>query len=281
MDTGPRCRGTHGRGISREAGLQEVIPFLSSFDCATIDTNSTPTRSETVMPSTGNAFGIIVTVAVSTAAGSYLLYQSAPSMAEGTWNKRKERTLERAREYATTLHVADESRKAAERLLDAIENALSLAIFESIGVASRPNKAIFEAWIANFQPNNLETSLKQLDTALDKLAVKVDGVLILATMEDGSGNVQICQKLKQRKSLLSQQLVLTMERTDALWVSYYRFFRILKAEETRLAHEAQLYKEILDGADESRKSQEGLLDEIEGALMRARFDSDYEAKTAK
>ena len=123
------------------------------------------------MSSTGNAFGIVATVAVTiTAVGSYLLYQSVPSMTEGTWNHREERTLQMAREYTTTLQSTDESRKAQERLLDAIENAFRLVDFECIDVA-RPNKVIFEAWIANFQPNDLETTLKQLDIALDKLAV--------------------------------------------------------------------------------------------------------------
>lgn len=92
--------------------------------------------------------------------------------------------------------------------------------------------------------------MKQLDIALDKLAVKVDEVMIVATMEDGADYVQMFQELKQRKSLLSQQLVLTMEGTITLWLTYYRIWRILKAEEIRLAHKAQVYKEILDEADE-------------------------------
>jgi hypothetical protein len=236
------------------------------------------------MSSTGNALGMVATVAVITTTavvvGSYF---------EGTWwnNNKEKTTLQMAREYTTTLHAADESRKAQERLLDAIENALRLANnkkFESINVLARPNKAIFEAWIANFRPNNLKMSLKQLDTALENLTVKVDGVLIVATtMEaDGADNVQqMLQELKQRKSLLSQQLVLTMERSDTLWLSYYRFMRDHKTEETRLAHKAQVCKKVLDEADKSRKSQERLLANIEGTLMRARYDSDYGTKTTK
>jgi hypothetical protein len=233
---------------------------------------------------------MVATVTVITAVGAYLLYQSVPDMTAGTtagtWKNRGERTLQMARECTTTLDAADESRNAQERLLDAIENALRLAKFERINVA-RPDKqaTICEAWIDNFQPNNLETSLKQLDAVLNKLAAKVDGVLILLAkrMEDGASykNCQMFQELKQRKSLLSQQLVLIMERTDTMRLSYYRFLRYHETEETRLMHKAKVYKEILDVADESRKSQERLLADIEEALMRAPFDNYYQTKITK
>jgi hypothetical protein len=113
-----------------------------------------------------------------------------------------------------TLDEADQSRKSQERLIAAIEEALERARLDSID-DTKTTREIVKAWITIFRPKNLEKSLSQLDTVLDKLAAKVDGILISA-----ADNSRVFQELKRRKKLLSKQLVLAMERTDALLASY-------------------------------------------------------------
>jgi hypothetical protein len=120
----------------------------------------------------------------------------------------------KVRHYMETLDDADQSRKSQERLIAAIEEALERARLDSID-DTKTTREIVKAWITIFRPKNLEKSLSQLDTVLDKLAAKVDGILISA-----ADNSRVFQELKRRKKLLSKQLVLAMERTDALLASY-------------------------------------------------------------
>jgi hypothetical protein len=169
------------------------------------------------MSSTRNAIAVTATASI-TAAVSYWIYQSASQYGwEGTlryiWEG--DPYSPKVRHCMETLDEADKSRKSQERLIAAIEEALERARLDSID-DTKITKEIVGAWLANFRPKNLEKSLSQLDSALDKLAAKVDGILISAQ----DGNSRVFQELKRRKKLLSKQLVLAMERTDALLASY-------------------------------------------------------------
>jgi hypothetical protein len=166
------------------------------------------------MSSTRNAIAVTATAAI-TAVTSYWLYQSASQYGwDGTlryiWEG--DPYSPKVRHYMETLDKADESIKSQERLIAAIEEALERARLDSID-DTKTTKEIVKAWVANFRPKNLEKSLSQLDTELDKMAAKVDGILI-------ADNSRVFQELKRRKKLISKQLVLAMERTDALLASY-------------------------------------------------------------
>jgi hypothetical protein len=171
------------------------------------------------MSSTRNTIAVTATAAI-TAAASYWLYQSASQYGwDGTlryiWEG--DPYSPKVRHCMETLDEADESRKTQERLIAAVEEALERARLDSID-DTKTTQEIVKAWVANFRPKNLEKSLSQLDTALDKLAAAVDGILISAA--DGADNSSVFQELRRRKKLLSKQLVLAMERTDALLASY-------------------------------------------------------------
>jgi hypothetical protein len=171
------------------------------------------------MSSTRNAIAVTATAAI-TAATSYWLYQS---VCQYGWDGTLRSIWEgdpyspKVRQFMKTLDESDESRKTQERLIAEIEEALERARLDSID-DTKTTKEIVKTWLANFRPKNLEKSLSQLDTVLDKLAAKVDGISISAS--DGADTSSVFQELKRRKKLLSKQLVLAMERTDALLASY-------------------------------------------------------------
>jgi hypothetical protein len=168
------------------------------------------------MSSTRNVIAVTATATI-TAAASYWLHHSVSQYGwDGTlryiWEG--DPYSPKVRHYMETLDDADQSRKSQERLIAAIEEALERARLDSID-DTKTTREIVKAWITIFRPKNLEKSLSQLDTVLDKLAAKVDGILISA-----ADNSRVFQELKRRKKLLSKQLVLAMERTDALLASY-------------------------------------------------------------
>jgi hypothetical protein len=62
----------------------------------------------------------------------------------------------------------------------------------------------------------LEKALAGLDSKLDKVAAKIDGVLLSKT----NSSSHKVEELKKKKKLLSKKLVVDMERCDALMASY-------------------------------------------------------------
>ena len=126
------------------------------------------------------------------------------------------------RGYVETLDQVEETRKSQERLIGIIEEALERARLDSVdddSYKTKTTKEMVKLWMANLVPRNLEQSLAQLDTTLDRLAAQVDRIVISAE-EEASTNSRVMQDIKSRKRLLSKQLVLAMERTDALLASY-------------------------------------------------------------
>jgi hypothetical protein len=86
------------------------------------------------------------------------------------------------------------------------------------GSNSSPSSAMAVIVVTTFRADGLRRSVPR--AYVSKLG---DGVL-LSTTEDGSASSHILTELKRRKKLLSKQLVLDMERCDAL----ITFFQLLQ-----------------------------------------------------
>jgi hypothetical protein len=160
--------------------------------------------------------GAVATAA--TAAASYWIYQS---VSQYGWDGTLRYVWEgdpyspHVRASMETMEQAEQARHVLETLISTIEEALERARLDSIDDAAS-TKEIGKLWMANFAPSNLETSLTKLSYTLDKLAAKVDGVLVAG----GDQHSSVQQDLKRRKKLLSKQIVLAMERADALLAAY-------------------------------------------------------------
>lgn len=162
-----------------------------------------------------------VASATVTAAVSYMLYQSISQYGvEGTiryiWVGDPYHALQR--QYLTILKKGAQARIKEEKRLNEIEEALDRARLDSIDDHTRKEttttREIVKAWIENYP--SLEKSLAQTSQTLDRLAAQVDGVLLSKT----DPNSKISQEIKREKKLLSKQLVLDMERCDALICSF-------------------------------------------------------------
>ena len=183
---------------------------------------------------------ILAAATSAAAAASYWMYQTVSSYGwEGTlryiWEG--DPYSPRVREFMDILDDCENSKQQQEEVIWNIEEALERARLDSIDddlpvVATRTaadssssssattNKEVVRLWIRNFAPigGDLERSLAQLSHVLDELAAQVDSILV--SMEVGADNSQTWNEIKKRKKLLSKQLVLDMERTDALMASY-------------------------------------------------------------
>ena len=121
------------------------------------------------------------------------------------------------REYLNILELAEKSRATQCSRMNAIEEALERARLDSVDDA-RMSKDIIVLWTAYYLPQNLEKSLAELSHVLDRLAAEVDGILL--SSRDVVASSHVLQTLRKKKKLLSKQLVLDMERCDALMASY-------------------------------------------------------------
>lgn len=119
------------------------------------------------------------------------------------------------RNYIDSLEQAEKSRVTYGIRINAIEEALERARLDSVDDA-KTSKEIVRLWVAYYAPQNLEKSLADLSHRLDRLAAQVDGI----TLGHFHSDSHTVKDLKRRKKLLSKQLVLHMERCDALLASY-------------------------------------------------------------
>lgn len=116
-----------------------------------------------------------------------------------------------------SLSDAEKEIVVQEGRLNAIEETLERARLDSIDDA-RTTKAIVLRWKENYRPRDLEKTLGELSSTLDKLAALVDAVILSGKESDTSSRV--VQDIKQKKKVLSKQLVLHMERCDAFMACY-------------------------------------------------------------
>jgi hypothetical protein len=154
---------------------------------------------------------ILVAATAASAAASFWLYQSVASYGwEGTlryvWEG--DPYTPQVREYID--------------ILDSVDDAETSSSPKSTTTDKLPTtNEIVRLWMSNFETagrGDLEKNLAYLSTVLDKLAAQVDGVLVGA--KDGADSSRTWMELKRRKRLLSKQLVLAMERADALLASF-------------------------------------------------------------
>lgn len=134
------------------------------------------------------------------------------------------------RRHNQILNSVEKSRSKEEKKTNDIEEALERARLDTVDdendnkatTTKITTKEIVKLWIDNYsvKGGNLEKSLAGLSSNLDKLAGKVDSVIISSSSQQDSSAPKVMQDLKKRKKLLSKQLVLDMERCDALMASY-------------------------------------------------------------
>ena len=117
-----------------------------------------------------------------------------------------------------SLSNAEQSRLAQAAALNAIEEALERARLDSVD-DERTTKAVVQRWAEYYLPQSLEKSLAGHSHALDKLAAQVDAVILEG--RHYTTNNQVVQDIKRRKKLLSEEIVVDMEKCDA-FVAYYQ-----------------------------------------------------------
>jgi hypothetical protein len=101
--------------------------------------------------------------------------------------------------YLKVLQEADLSMGKEETRISEIEEALDRARLDSVEVDKNTMKEV---------------------VILDKVAAKIDGVLLSKTNSSSHKVQHKVQELKKKKKLLSKKLVVDMERCDALMASY-------------------------------------------------------------
>ena len=118
----------------------------------------------------------------------------------------------RIRTLLDSLEDAEKELTVQQAHMSAIEEALERARLDSVDEA-KVSKFIVKRWVEIYHPNNLEKSIAELSATLDKLAAKVDAVILSGSdIEQSFQAVQ--DDVKQRKKKLSRQLVADMERCD-------------------------------------------------------------------
>jgi methionine salvage enolase-phosphatase E1 len=217
------------------------------------------------------------------AAALYCLYQSVSDYGwEGALRYIREGDpyAPAIREYMHILDQVEKSGVTQEIRINIAEEALERARLVWVDADSRAKttkEEIVMLWIEYYPPKNLKKALGDISYILDQLAAQVDGVLLLTTEDGGSASSHILTELKRRKKLLSQQLVLNMERCDALMKS----FQVLQDPYAPTIRE---YMHILDQVEKSGVTQEIRITTAEEALERARLvwvDADSRATTTK
>ncbi|KAG7370259.1 hypothetical protein IV203_028005 [Nitzschia inconspicua] len=129
------------------------------------------------------------------------------------------------RHLVDTLEDAEIERSLQESRVHALEAALDLARLNSVDGQS--SKEILRAWVDCFAAEtatgsaSLERTLADVSDKLDKIAAKVDGIVLSGSaMSYSSSNKDLVDRIKARKKLLSKSIVMDMERCDVLMGSY-------------------------------------------------------------
>jgi hypothetical protein len=138
------------------------------------------------------------------------------------------------RRLVDTLETAEIARSLQESRIHAMEAALDLARLNSVDVdddhqqASSSSREIVRAWVDCFAAaesgQSLERTLADVSHQLDKIAAKIDGVVLSSssgiTKSRSSNHSELIDRIKKRKKLLSKSIVTDMERCDVLMGSY-------------------------------------------------------------
>jgi hypothetical protein len=126
------------------------------------------------------------------------------------------------RNCVDTLEDAEIQRSVQESRIHTMESALELARLNTVD-DRRTSKEIVQQWMEYFASEcptmSLERTLADVSDKLDKIASKIDGVVLSASDDDDTTS-DLIQQIKRRKKLLSKTIVLDMERCDALMASY-------------------------------------------------------------
>ena len=117
-------------------------------------------------------------------------------------------------EYSKVVVVTESSLKKEENRLDAIESARQRAEAE-IGEGNKDTKrSLLLLWIRNYP--GLEKVLAEISHKLDKIAARVDGIM-LSNVDSGA---RMVQELRSKRKELSRTTVACMGRCDALMTSF-------------------------------------------------------------
>ena len=135
------------------------------------------------------------------------------------------------RNCVDTLEDAEIQRSLQESRIHTMEAALELARLNTVD-DRRTSTEIVQQWMEYFAAEcpsmTLERTLADVSDKLDKIASKIDGVVLSSSINDSSSTSELIQQIKKRKKLLSKTIVLDMERCDALMASY----QVLKEQST-------------------------------------------------
>eukprot|EP00536_Pseudo-nitzschia_multiseries_P006682 jgi/Psemu1/296337/fgenesh1_pm.145_\ len=106
--------------------------------------------------------------------------------------------------------------------LSGLEASLDAATAAATAAPGEPIVRLWnEAWMEHpsrsITPLTVERTLADTSDRLDKIAAKVDGVIVGAS----SSSSFLTQRVKKRKKLLSKTIVSNMERCDALVASFH------------------------------------------------------------
>ncbi|KAL3919524.1 MAG: hypothetical protein SGILL_003713 [Bacillariaceae sp.] len=157
-------------------------------------------------------------IAVTTAAVGSFLYQNVP---EYGWNGTLRLLWEGdaydsdTRNKVDCLEQAEIDRSLQESRVHSMESALDLARLNTVDGAD--SSVILQKWIQYFAAESrmsLDRTLADVSDKLDKIAAKIDGIILQDNEND------MTRRIKQRKKLLSKSIVLDMERCDVLLGSY-------------------------------------------------------------
>ena len=136
------------------------------------------------------------------------------------------------RQIVDALEQAEVDRSLQESRIYSMEAALDLARLNTVddGGATGSNvnrQQVVEKWIEYFSSSttgtsslSLERTLADVSDKLDKIAAKIDSLILQKGAEHDHFNSNLVKRIKQRKKLLSKSIVLDMERCDVLLGSY-------------------------------------------------------------
>ncbi|CAJ1930209.1 unnamed protein product [Cylindrotheca closterium] len=173
-------------------------------------------------------FSTIILGTLSFAGSSYVLYHVARSFyqygCEGTLNLiwlGDPFPNSPILEYSKLVVVTESSLKKEENLLDEIESARQRAEAEVLDGGDKSTKrSLLLLWMRNYP--ELEKVLGEISHKLDKIAARVDGIL-LSNVDSSARKVQ---ELRSKRKELSRKTVACMGRCDALMT----LFKVLRDE---------------------------------------------------
>jgi hypothetical protein len=205
--------------------------------------SSSYTGSSSSSSSSNNKVASTFALALVSVAVSYAAYEIHRSVQDYGWEGTVRYFWEgdpfepKLREYVDILDESEFNLNAflINDRLCGLEESLNIATSLSSSTTSSINNEIAviwnKKWMEHPANNNsslticsIERTLADLSYSLDKIAARVDGIVL-----SSSSTSHLTQKIKKRKKIFSKSIVILMERCDALLAS----FQVMKEKPRR------------------------------------------------